>query len=119
MDKKEYLERMKTSHGLNMKALRKFVDENQHLPDDMAVLCERVTDIHFKSENGRTGWDTYKVEGFSYQMAIKKNEDIEKGEYPETVKPWTDEQLELWKEDFFHSWCITTDNNVVLIYNHY
>lgn len=107
MTNKDYLEKIKNSQGLTMKDLRKFIKENEHLSDDMPILCERVTDIHFKSENGRTGWHTYKVEGFGYQMAIEQNKEIQKGE------------LESFKEEFFQSWCITKDENSILIYNHY
>jgi hypothetical protein len=120
----------RNNHGLTMKELRNFVENNPQIKDATPVLCERIEDLYFDKENG---WEVYLVKGewWNTIKEMNKNMDEEiirrkkklKKQYPKIENPLTHkvEMTDELKEQFFPSWCITKekDNSAVLICNHY
>lgn len=118
------------NHGLTMKELRKFVNDNPQIEDTTPVLCERIEDSYFNKNNG---WGVYLVKGEWWYNMQKLNEDMDeevirrkkgkKKQYPQIEDPLKHkvEMTDELKEQFFPSWCITkeADNSVIFIYNHY
>jgi uncharacterized protein (UPF0335 family) len=47
------------AYHLTMEGLRKFINENEHLPDDTVVMIQRVHDVYFDTPDN--GWETHKV----------------------------------------------------------
>lgn len=122
--------------GLTLKRLREFILNNEHLSDDTPVMIERVTDIHFKDDEPNNGWPVYTIGGFHYhshlilnksmkeEIELRKTALKEEWEYPRIKNPedyiYNDEELESLKEQFYRGWCISKDeNNIILIYSHY
>ncbi len=136
-----------TAHGLTMKDLRRFINNNPQISDDAPVMVERVEDKYFngvdisgmQGDSGvlpkgskSEGWKVLLVEGYGYWNASQfndkmykeiENRKLGKGEYSEKLNP-KEAIVELTddlKEQFFPSFCITksTDDRLVYIYNHY
>lgn len=123
MTKEELLS--KTGHSLRMKDLREFVEKNKEMGDDAPVIVEHVTDTYFQD-------DVLKVEGYDYHSSLEWNEKMRKeiefrkvgeGEYEDALNPleaiFGEKELEEMKEQFYQPHCITTDKEIVYIYNHY
>ena len=87
---KEKLDKFVRGGHLSMGILRKFLRGNEHLPDEVPILIERIEDKYFA---GIKGWETY-----------KQPNDI----------------FANMQDEFIPAWCITKNNEgVILIYSHY
>jgi hypothetical protein len=84
----------RNNHGLTMKELRNFVENNPQIKDATPVLCERIEDLYFDKENG---WEVYLVKGewWNTMKEMNKNMDEEiirrkkklKKQYPKIENP--------------------------------
>lgn len=112
-------------HHLTMGGLRKFIEENKNLSDDVKVVAERVEDVYFENHN----WGVLLKKGLMYFQMERMNEKMraeierrEKGEEPEyTVenpKDFIAELNEDLMEQYIPPWAITTDGEVVYVHNH-
>jgi len=135
ISKEDLLEKSKRTHGLNMKELREFVEDNPDISDDAPVMCERVTDFYFNKSEFRgqliEGWEVYLTRGMSiynieYHNKNMRQEILDRAagkepQYPGIENP---EIMEITDEDmdqYHHSHCITADKEkeIVFIHNHY
>ena len=110
------------------------------IEDEAPVMIERVEDKYFEGidfQGKKTkGWDVYNKEGYNYLTQQKLVEDlkyakdlVDKGEMddldfnPEYIKKMklpTQEELDALKEQFYPGWCISNDDDdIVLIFSHY
>lgn len=99
----------KYEHHLTIKDLKKMIE---NMPDDGLVLVQRVEDVYFLNHH----WGVILKEGIDYHFAKKFNEDLASGEYdnkekypkakPEEWKPYSDEELDLVKEQYHPAWCV-------------
>lgn len=87
---KEKLEIFVRGGHLSMGGLRKFLEKNKDLPNEVPIVIERVEDKFFE---GSRGWESYKQPNDTFPNM---------------------------KDEFIPAWCITKNNEgVVLIYSHY
>lgn len=96
-------------HHLTIKNLKKMIEG---MPDDGLVLVQRIEDFYFENCH----WGVILKEGEEYHYAKKWNEKLASGEYddkdkypnanPEEWKPYSNEDLELTKEQYHPAWCV-------------
>jgi hypothetical protein len=118
------------SGRLTLKSLRRFINDNPTLDDNTPIMIERIEDIYFENYN----WGVYLVEGFNYSNQLERNQLF----YNETIRRknglepeldlenpedyiYSDDEMQLIKEQFYYSWCISKmpDDSAILIYSHY
>jgi hypothetical protein len=91
-------------HSLTMGDLRRFVNNNPQIKDDVKVLCQRVEDNYFNESifrgNEVDGWKVLLVNNDMFFGAESVDEE---------------------KDQFFPSFCISNneDDSLIYIYNHY
>lgn len=103
----EDLERYRKSGFLTVGDLKEKI---KNLPDDGLVLVQRIEDIYYEENH----WGVVLKEGEHYHYGKQWNEDLASGKYkdmekypkanPEEWKTFTDDDLELLKEQYHPAW---------------
>ena len=103
-------ERLKSyKDHLTIKELKKMIAD---MPDDGLVLVQRIEDFYYENNH----WGVILKEGMDYHNAKRFNDDLASGKYedkekypkakPEEWKPFSEEDLELTKDQYHPAWCV-------------